>query len=64
MRSRSSQINLDGSTEEARLVVARTPEQRRCQVHGTLLTEDEERDSQLVGQLPRCRECLEKVGLR
>lgn len=56
------QIRLDGSTD----IGLKTPvvsRNRECYQHFTLLTDDEERDSKLVGELPRCRQCLVKVGL-
>lgn len=34
-----------------------------CLWHGTQLSPAEVADSMLVGTLPRCRECLDKVGL-
>src|SRR6185369_12182396 len=36
---------------------------RECFWHGTKLNWEEERDSQIIGSMPRCRICLEREGL-
>jgi len=58
-----SQLTLEGGETYALTTRRRVKQNRYCYIHGTLLTPDEDRDSEIVGQLPRCRECLAKVGM-
>lgn len=46
------------SPDELDAIINRQP--RTC---GKSISEDEQHDSDLVGTQPKCRECLEKLGL-
>ena len=59
----AEQLQLDGAGAFVSMPRGRN-QNRYCYLHRThQLTKDEERDSQIVGHLPRCRECLEQVGM-